>query len=95
MCLYLCDVPGFILKKSKCGDGGKARCQEAEGEKKHTATVDIHLVVGGIIDLFRFFCYFWTQQSVGAWGVQGCGGELQTGSKRCTEKSHFNCINMK
>lgn len=79
MCLYLCDVPGFILTQSKRGDGGKAHCQTVE--EKNTATVDIHFVVGGIMDLFRFFCYFWMKQSVGAWGVQGCSGELQTGSK--------------
>lgn len=81
--------------EGKNGDGRKAHCPALEGEKQSYSRHIPFAGRGGIILLFRFRCYFWMKASAGACGLQGCGGELQTGSKRCTEKSHFNCISMK
>lgn len=81
--------------EGKNGDGRKAHCPVLEGEKQSYSRHIPFAGRGGIILLFRFRCYFWMKASAGACGLQGCGGELQTGSKRCTEKSHFNCISMK
>lgn len=45
--------------------------------------------------LFRFYYYYWKQQTLGTRGVQGCGGELQAQEeeKNKKRKSKFNCIN--